>query len=67
MSRIRRLRAGFFAENQTDHIEVLFWKVAHSLMPRVVSSCNEIFIAICPGYAVTLSSSLRQWRELLYT
>ena len=56
-----------FAENQSDHIKVLFRKAALSLMTRVMSSSNEILIAICSGDALASSSLLRRWRELLYT
>ena len=56
-----------FAENQSDHIKVLFRKAAHSLMTRVMSSPNEILVAICSGDALASSSLLRRWRGLLYT
>lgn len=41
-----------FAENQSDHIEVLFRKAVHSLITRVLSSSSTIFNAVCPGHAL---------------
>jgi hypothetical protein len=55
-----------FAENESDHIKILFRKAAHSLMTRVMASNNRILIAICTSDALALSSMLGRWREILY-
>jgi hypothetical protein len=49
-----------FAQNQCDHIKVLFRKAAYSLLTRVMNSSNVIISAICTGDALIRSSLSRR-------
>ena len=56
-----------FAENQTDHIKVLFRKTACSLMVRLTSSSNALVSAVCNSDAFYQSRLRERWWAMLYS
>ena len=55
-----------FAMNATDHINVVFWKFAYSLMSRVIASPNSIVTAIVNSDAYHQSPLMDKWESMLF-
>ena len=55
-----------FAMNATDHINVVFRKLACSLMSRVTASSNSIVTAIVSRDAYLQSSLMNKLESMLY-
>ena len=55
-----------FAMNSTDHINVVFRKVAYSLMSRVTASPNSSVSAIVNSDAYHQSPLIDKWESMLY-
>ena len=55
-----------FAMNATDHIKVVFRKLAYSFMSRVIASPNSIVTAIANSDAYHQSPLMDKWESMLY-
>ena len=55
-----------FAMNATDHIDVVFQKLAYSLMSRVIAFPNSIVTAIGNSDAYHESPLIDKWESMLY-
>ena len=54
-----------FAMNETDHINVVFWIFAYSLVSRVIASPNSIVTAIVNSDVYLQSPQMNKWESML--